>query len=107
MFRRKLWCGRTIKARSGSRTIRPNTWGAISIPATDSRCLPTCVRPLSGHLASSVTKEPNKAHVGVLSEHVPRATDAPERDHRLLRGVDGPHVRRPEREAGGISQGHL
>ena len=47
------------------------------------------------------------AQVRVLSEHVPRATDTPQRDHRLLRGINRPHVWRAEREAGGVSEGYL
>ena len=33
------------------------------------------------------------AQVRVPGQHVPRAADAPERDHRFLRGPDRPHVR--------------
>ena len=42
------------------------------------------------------------AQVGVPGEHVARAAHAAERDHRLLRGAERAHVRRAEREAGGV-----
>ena len=47
------------------------------------------------------------AQVRVPGQHVPRAANAAQRDHRLLGGPDGPHVRRAEREAGRVSKGHL
>src|SRR5215813_1557029 len=45
--------------------------------------------------------------VRVPGEHVPRATDAAERDHWLLRSPNRPHVWGVEREAGRVPQGHL
>ena len=46
------------------------------------------------------------AQVGVPGEHVARAADAAERDHRLLAGAARAAVRRGEREAGGVPRRH-
>ena len=45
------------------------------------------------------------AQVRVPREHVPRAQDAPQRDHRLLRGARRAHVRRAQRQAGRVHPG--
>ena len=46
------------------------------------------------------------AQVGVPREHVARAADAAERDHRLLAGAAREALRRAQREAGGVRRGH-
>ena len=47
-----------------------------------------------------------RAQVGVPGEHVARAADAAERDHRLLAGAARGHRRRGQREAGGVPRRH-
>ena len=46
------------------------------------------------------------AQVGLPGQHVARAADAAERDHRLLAGAARGHVRRGEREAVGVPRRH-
>ena len=46
------------------------------------------------------------AQVGVPREHVARAAHPAQRRHRLLRGAPRADVRRPQRAAGGLPQGH-
>ena len=46
------------------------------------------------------------AQVGLSRQHVARAADAAERDHRLLAGVARGNGRRREQEAGGVPRGH-
>ena len=46
------------------------------------------------------------AQVGVPREHVARAADTAQRDHRLLAGAARADVRRREREAGGVPRRH-
>ena len=47
-----------------------------------------------------------RAQERVPGEHVARAADAVERDHRLLAGVAEADVRRDQREAGGVPRRH-
>ena len=47
------------------------------------------------------------AQVRVPGQHVPRAADAPQCGHRLLRGAAPADVRRAQRQAGRVPQGHL
>ena len=59
---------------------------------------------LQAPLQGARDREP--AQVGVPGQHVARAADAAERDHRLLAGAARGDVRRGEREAGGVPRRH-
>ena len=55
---------------------------------------------------SRAARDREQAQVGVPRQHVARAAHAAQRDHRLFRGAAGAAVRRAQREAGRLPQGH-
>ncbi len=110
-------CDAALPGGTAVRHDRPAPAGGASVHGSRSRAAADLRRP-GGDRARERTAVPRnrgqeppargrqQAQVGVPRQHVARAADAAQCHHRLLRGAARASVRRVERQAGRLPEGH-